>query len=785
MRKALLSSTACGLMLALSACGGGGGGGGGVDSTPAPVAPAPPAPAPTPPPPPPPAPPPPPPPSPITPTNYDTAEYRSSNAAVVSGAIAAYDKGATGRGLKVAVIDSGINPSLADFAGKIDPASRDVTGGGRALADEDGHGTAVAGVIAAARDDKWMHGVAFDSTIIALRADTPGSCATTGEDEGCKFGDSAIARGVDAAVAAGARVINMSLGGSPPGSGLMFAIGRAVSAGVVVVISAGNDGKEPEGVNADPFAAVPAAQFSRNIIIAGSVGTLNADQSVTATDQLSAFSNRAGTSANNYLAALGAGVRTVGYEEDSSRPGFGKRVLYSGTSFAAPTISGAVALLASAFPNLSGADIVSILFRSADDLGAAGIDTIFGRGRLNITRAMQPIGSTSLAGSGVEVTGASSDAPIAAGDAADKGPVGAIILDGYSRAFAVDLARTIRSAPRSEPLRRALDGSVKVGGAEAGRFSIAMTVAERRNATGRLVDRTDIGPEDLRKARLIAGSAVARIDNKTAIALGFAEGAKAMERRLSGADAGAFLIARDVAGNPGFDARRGGAIALRRNLGTVGLTLSGENGEVNSEIPTSATGSPYRWTAMSLDRDFGRTWVSLGLGRLEEKQTLLGGRMGAALGGGGAAGTNFVDLEARHELGAGWTAGASARRGWTRFAGGAFTSGAYGVDLARTGLLREGDRLGFRLSQPLRIDGGGFALSLPTSFNYDSMTPGYSLVRSGLTPKGREIDAEVSYNTRLLGTGWLGGNLYVRRQPGHIAAAEADVGAAVRFSLGF
>jgi hypothetical protein len=369
-------------------------------------------------------------------------------------------------------------------------------------------------------------------------------------------------------------------------------------------------------------------------------------QTTVGLDQLSDFSNRAGSSASNYLAAIGSAVNTVDHE--------GVRRRYSGTSFSAPTISGAVALLASAFPNLTGAQIVEILFRSADDLGDAGTDAVFGRGRLNIGNAMKPIGTMTLAGSSMAVGGSSSDAPGAAGDAVGTNAVGAIILDGYSRAFAVDLARTVRIAPRNEPLRRALDGSVKVGGADAGRFSIAMTVAERRNATGTLVDRTDIGPEDLRKARLVAGSAIARLDDRTAVALGFAEGAKAMERRLSGADAGAFLIARDVSGNPGFDARRGTSVALRRNLGPVGLTLSGETGEVHNEIRTSATGSPYRWTALALDRNFGRTWVSLGLGRLEEKQSLLGGRLGDVLGGGGAS-TSFLDLEARRNLGGGWS----------------------------------------------------------------------------------------------------------------------------------
>ena len=74
-------------------------------------------------------------------------------------------------------------------------------------------------------------------------------------------------------------------------------------------------------------------------------------------------------------------------------------------------------------------------------------------------------------------------------------------------------------------------------------------------------------PEDLRKSRLVAGSAVARLDNKTAIAFGFAEGAKAMERRLTGAAAGSFLIANDSPAIRASAAKRNGSIAVRRTFG--------------------------------------------------------------------------------------------------------------------------------------------------------------------------------------------------------------------------
>src|SRR5438309_4789756 len=100
-----LAFSVCIFALTLGGCGGGssgGGGGGGVN----PITPAPP------PPPPPPAPPPPPPPPPPA-SNFNDAEYRRSNGANFEGAITAYDAGATGQGIKIGLVDTGVNPALA------------------------------------------------------------------------------------------------------------------------------------------------------------------------------------------------------------------------------------------------------------------------------------------------------------------------------------------------------------------------------------------------------------------------------------------------------------------------------------------------------------------------------------------------------------------------------------------------------------------------------------------------------------------------------------------------
>jgi len=146
----------------------------------------------------------------------------------------------------------------------------------------------------------------------------------------------------------------------------------------------------------------------------------------------------------------------------------------------------------------------------------------------------------------------------------------------------------------------------------------------------------------------------------------------------------------------------------------------------------------------------------------------------------------FLDAEARHGFGSGWSAGLTARRGWTSFAAGKFATGAYGADVTKAGIFGDNDQLGLRISQPLRIEHGGFAALLPTSYDYATGTATDTITRLSLSPSGRELDGELSYGLGLFdGKGWLGANAFYRRQPGHIASAPGDVGGAIRFSFGW
>ncbi|MEG2313436.1 S8 family peptidase, partial [Brevundimonas sp.] len=302
-----------------------------------------------------------------------TREYTRNWGLAETKALSAWQTGATGKGVTVAVIDSGMTANHPDLAANVSSASTDIVIGRNTLESPDRHGTRVASVIAAPHNGRGTIGVAYESSILAIRADV--SECTKPEDDVC-FKSSDLARALDYAVANGARIINMSLGGE--GSmGLTFeqALLRAVNAGAIIAISSGNEGE----VNPSwPGRYATDPRFAGSIIVVGSHGLSCC---------MSSFSNRAGVNQTAYISA--PGEKVVADCDDTSCWEI------SGTSFSSPAVAGAMALLKQAFPNLTGRDIVDILLTSAADAGDTGTDIVWGRGKLDIQRAFQPIGRTS------------------------------------------------------------------------------------------------------------------------------------------------------------------------------------------------------------------------------------------------------------------------------------------------------------------------------------------------------------------------------------------------------
>jgi hypothetical protein len=111
-------------------------------------------------------------------------------------------------------------------------------------------------------------------------------------------------------------------------------------------------------------------------------------------------------------------------------------------------------------------------------------------------------------------------------------------------------------------------------------------------------------------------------------------------------------------------------------------------------------------------------------------------------------------------------------------------SQAWAMDITRRDVLAPGDRMGLRLSQPLRVESGGLALNLPASFDYATETPGLAIQRLSLAPDGRELVGELAWQGPLP-WGRAAASLFYRHEPGHYANRPGDVGAMVSFSAGF
>lgn len=690
---------------------------------------------------------------------YDDAEYARSTSAVAAGAKAAYDNGATGQGVKIAIIDTGVNAGLPEFAGRIDGASRDLVGD-RGVSDVSGHGTAVAALALGARNGAGMHGVAFSATLLSLNVSSLSDCSFAS----CAVKGADIARGIDAAVDAKAKVINLSIGSPDAEPQVIEAVRRAAQAGIVVVVSGGNAGApDPSG------AALQMARAGDGLVlIAGSHEANGAIRTA---------SNRAGTGAASFLAALGGGVNTIGAD--------GSPVTSNGTSLAAPAISGAAALLSQAFPNLSGRQIVDLLVRSATDAGEAGRDEIYGNGLLNLTRAFQPQGALTLAGSRVAAADLDLIMSSPMGDAGSS--LAAVMLDDLGRVYLGRVgARFTAAGP--EPLLLGAGAPIRSASGGLGAVSFSMAVTGKGSRHAALIDRL---PDRYQApSRLVSSTFAARIGPGTAVAFGAFADANALAQQLGGRPAGPFLAARDVRGRPGFVAFDVASAALRRVNGRTGLTLTAERGTIlHANAAFQRKAAPYTDLAVTVDRHVGLSRLSLGVSRIDERETMLGSRSFGALAG--SARTFFLDAHAIIELDERWSVAGSFRHGSTRIAGhgglvksGLLATNAWSVDLTRRDAIASGNQLMIRLAAPLRVDAENIPLLLPASYDHQSGATSFTFRRLGLVPRGRELDVELAYVTNLLG-GSSSINMFVRRQPGHIHNLSTDVGAMFRWGVAF
>ncbi|MFD8973888.1 S8 family serine peptidase [Streptomyces sp. NPDC059593] len=286
------------------------------------------------------------------------------------GAPAAWAAGFDGSDVKVVVLDSGIDATHPDLAGKISEAV-DFTGSPSGAVDGHGHGTHVASTIAGTgkASDGLRRGVA------------PGAQLAIGKvcgDDGSCPGDAVIA-GMEWAAKSGADVVNMSLGGQPTdGTDLLSATVNRLSRtyGTLFVIAAGNAGPD-SGTVGSPGAADDALTVA----------------AVDKSDQMASFSSRGprigdGAAKPDISAP---GVAIVAARAKGSKMGKPVGDFYtsaSGTSMATPHMTGAAAIIAQQHPDFTGRQIKSLLMATSKELGHDVYAQ--GAGRVDVARAIDP-----------------------------------------------------------------------------------------------------------------------------------------------------------------------------------------------------------------------------------------------------------------------------------------------------------------------------------------------------------------------------------------------------------
>lgn len=305
------------------------------------------------------------------------------------GTATAYAQGWTGNNVRVAILDSGVDYNHIDLndniIGVYSVLSYDINA--TSGFDDNKHGTMVAGIIGAEANGVGVTGVAYDADLISIKVlNNKGSGSF-----------SSVAEGLKIATAEHAKVVNISIGGLSSYNNIEInqVYKDAINADTSIVVAAGNQNSTCTNTNGIisgcsypavlPVLAPELLTGKGGFIVVGSVDK-NGNKA--------SYSNSAGILKDFFMVAPGGNVST-GELVYTTTTGGGYAPNY-GTSFSAPMVTGAFALLAQKYPYLNGTDIANILFASATDLGAVGVDDVFGHGLLNIDKAMQPVGTLKL-----------------------------------------------------------------------------------------------------------------------------------------------------------------------------------------------------------------------------------------------------------------------------------------------------------------------------------------------------------------------------------------------------
>ncbi len=708
-----------------------------------------------------------------------------------------------GAGLNIGIVDTGVVTNNPEVLGRVSTSSSCAAVTfvcSRGVNDDNGHGTSTASIAAGSTaTGGLMSGVAPKATIIAekvLNASGSGY-------------DSDVANGIVKATNAGAQVINLSLTYIPTAA-VINAINYAASKGTIIVFAGGNSAAVLNGgANSSGYTA---AALSR-LVFVGSVNSAN---------RLSSFSNTpgngsavAGTVRNSYasLWLMAPGERIVA---PGIMYGANAYAYWTGTSMAAPMISGALALLETTWPVLNrNGTATSVLFQTATDLGAKGIDTVDGNGLLNVTAAFQPIGPltvTQANGKAVQVS-ALTNSLLTSGALGSLSSVTSLLakytaFDSFQRNYVVNLSGLVQknatggSAAAAAQAPTVTSTAVRLAGGATLAFARADASSVGGYPTAGLTDSMSSRPASswLMKLSGTTGTSISA-GAGFPVSAAFSE-ALWGEGSLGGAQARYLGVSNSL-----LQLAQGGTFAsIGSKLGTdTRIAFSFSNTAAASQAITGSTSlkdtlmgrewarSQAAGVALGVTTKLRKGWTGgMTLGVLNERNGLLGtvyDRSGS-LALGDQHKSVSLGLSSSVDLwqGAGLmfdaalavTDGAAASGLITGVS--ATTARSFGIALVQKDALSEGDSLSVAVRKPLRVTSG--SANLATTSVDDQGFATTAATRVSLKPSGSQTDLVVGYNRSLRPGVDVGASLTVSSDAGNVRGTNSASGLA-KMSLRF
>ncbi|MFZ4761447.1 MAG: S8 family peptidase [Alphaproteobacteria bacterium] len=675
------------------------------------------------------------------------------------------------------------------------------------ITDQNGHGTFVASEIVGSISKSGMRGVAPAAKLLSVQvlgADGSGS----GTD---------LYNGIKLAVDRGAQVLNLSLGPSGTASqqasfykSIADAVNYAASKGALLVFAGGNAAENlAKGSNITGF----TDDAIKHMLFVGSTD---------ANKKISYFSNTPGTAgftsksgqfyaySNMWLMAPGEKIWGASLKSTAD-VGYGYITQLSGTSMAAPQVTGAAGLLAARWPFLlSKGTIPSILTVTATDLGASGVDATYGSGFLNVSAAMQQVGTLSVPVNGKNVqVGSVSGGSIVAGKA--LGNLGqlssaltkAVGYDYFGRDFPLYNSNPVTAKAANSSQSAA---TLRVTG-ETGAAARTVSLQDNGNwlafsASSTAVNRnkdsisSHLSNDPTRKSA--AEWSYGFSDNGTYVGVGQGSGAALSfnDARWNGQTA--FFNS---------DIHTGSALLStvdEANYATTGFALS-DNERLAVSLGSATPQNFYQSQTLSDDRSAKAVAVSYSMkpeeswqfsftsSMLNENNMLLGSTtQGNLLNLGSSVNSTSFGVGANIDLGSGYQLGldtvyastsASDNKNSLISGTSRLQSKGFSVALAKQDVTGNKDTLHISFEKPLRVYSGNASLALPVGTDLDG-NPIIENKKVSLVPNGSETDINLGYNRPLTDNIDGGFQLSYRNDADNIRGAT-DAAAMIRVKMSF